>query len=307
MDTKGIIKEKAREIGFDLVGVTNLSPSVYQEEYMDYLKKGMNADMYYLKKTAGKRLDPQENFQWAKSVVVVGLNYYQGLFPDPREGEVCISRYAMGRDYHYVLSEMLKNLSEFSLSQTKAKRAKYYTDTGPLLEKELAERAGLGWTGKNTLLITERFGSWVFLGELLLDIELEPDPPLIDRCGDCHLCLTTCPNEALISPYRLDSTRCTAYLTVENHGELPDWFPLADNPYIFGCDICQDVCPFNEDIEVTKIDDFIGMDWLINPDIKWLRGIKDEQFEQIFKQTPIGWAGKDVFMRNIKAFLERMH
>jgi len=302
MDTKGIIKEKAREIGFDLVGITDLSPSKYKKAYEKWLLEGMHADMNYLELTKEVRQSPLLRFNWTKSIVMVGLNYYQGPLPNLKEEGIRISRYAMGRDYHYVLTEKLLELSTFILSTTETKQIKYYTDTGPLLEKELAQRAGIGWIGKNTLLITEEFGSWVFLGEVLLDIELEPDSPANDRCGRCEICLYSCPSNALISPYHLNTNLCTAYQTVENIGKLPGWFPSPGNPYIFGCDICQEVCPFNKDVKTTVIKDFLPEERLMNPDIDYLGELSQDEFKHIFKNTPIEWVGKDAFMRNIKAF-----
>ena len=305
MDTKTLIKEKAREIGFDLVGITVLAPSKYREMYENWLKHGMHADMDYLKRTNEVRLSPLLKFSWAKSIVMVGVNYYQGPLPDLKKGEVRISRYAIARDYHLVLSEMLKELSFFITSKTKSRRTKYYTDTGPIMEKELAERAGLGWIGKNTLLITEEFGSWVFLGEILLDIILKPDKASIDRCGDCKLCLDSCPTNAIIKPHCLNANLCTSYQTTENQRDLPDWFPSIGNPFIFGCDICQEVCPFNRNAKITNIKDFLPQKPLINPNIEYLGRLSRDKFKSIFRETPTEWTGWDIFTRNIRAFSKK--
>ncbi|MEA1913211.1 MAG: tRNA epoxyqueuosine(34) reductase QueG [candidate division WOR-3 bacterium] len=301
MDTKKAIKKKAREIGFDLVGVTNLKPSIYQEEYIKWIEEGMHADMVYLERRKEQRLIPHSRFPWAKSVIVLGVNYWQGPLPKPKKVGICISRYALGRDYHYVLSKMLFDLSNFIKSRTEVKRIKYYTDTGSLLEKELAQRAGLGWTGKNTLLITEEFGSWIFLGEIIVDIELEVDKPKENKCGNCKICLDSCPSSALVEPFRLNTNRCTAYQTVENLGKLPEWFPSPGNLFIFGCDICQEVCPFNKNAKMTEIEDFIPNKLLINPSTSNLLRLKDKEFEKIFSKTPIGWRGRKIFMRNLKS------
>ncbi len=305
MNIKSMIKEKAKEIGFDLIGVTDPSPSKHKKAYEDWLLLGMHADMHYLELTKEVRQSPLLKFEWSKSIIVVGVNYYQGPIQNLEEWEIRISRYALGRDYHYVLTKMLSELSNYILSTTETKRTKYYTDTGPLLEKELAEKAGLGWTGKNTLLITEEFGSWVFLGVMLLDIELDPDESKKDRCRDCDLCISVCPTHALVSPYKLDSNLCTAYQTVENRGQLPDWFPSPGNTFIFGCDICQEVCPFNKDTKTTKIADFLPEEQLKNPYIEYLGGLPKDRFEFIFKDTPVDWVGYDIFMRNIVAFRKK--
>jgi len=297
-----MIKEKAREIGFDLIGVTDLSPSKHKKAYEDWLLMGMHAEMDYLVKTKRVRQSPLLVFTWTKSIIILGVNYNQGPLRDNKEGRLHISRYALGRDYHYVLTGKLLELSDYILSATEVKKTQFYTDTGPLLEKELAQRAGLGWIGKNTLLITEEFGSWIFLGEILLDIEIEPDLPADDRCGECDKCLKSCPSNAIVSPYCLNTNLCTSYHTIENRGKLPDWFPSPDNTYIFGCDICQEVCPFNVDAKITRLGDFLPKEWLLNPDIEFLRGLSKDRFKTIFKDTPIERVGQGIFLRNICAF-----
>lgn len=305
MDIKSKIKEKAIEIGFDLIGFTDLSPSIYKSEYEEWIQRGMHSDMDFLVKTKEVRLYPLSRFTWAKSIIIVGINYYPGEIPLPKDGQLLISRYAMGKDYHYIINNKLYELANFIIKTTKSKRNKYYTDTGPILEKELAQRAGLGWIGKNTLLITEAFGSWVFLGEILLDIEIEPDLPEKNKCEDCNLCIESCPSQALISSYTLNTSICTAYHTVENKGNLPDWFPSNGNRYIFGCDICQEVCPFNKNIKLTKLMDFLPKEKLINPQIEWLSGLKKDEFSLAFKNTPVQWLGYNLFMRNINTFKKR--
>lgn len=302
MKTETTIKNKAREIGFDLVGITDLKPSVYQKEYRDSIEKNQNRNLSYLKKTEEERLFPGVKFPWAKSVVVLGINYWQGSFPPPENGEVRISRYAMGKDYHMILTEKLSLLSEFIKKETRIRRTKYYTDTGPLMEKELAERAGLGWIGKNKLLITEEFGSWVFLGEILVDFELNPDKPAENKCRDCNICIAACPNKALIEAYNLDLEKCTAFQTVKKKERLPSWFPTDNNDYIFGCDICQEVCPFNSNAKTTKIKDFMPNEKIINPSLDYLRNLSEEEFYSLFSHTPINWAGREVFQRNLEAF-----
>lgn len=296
------IKNKAKDIGFDLVGIAGLNSSVYREEFRDWIEKGMNSEMEYLRRTREARLHPKSKFPWAKSVVVLGINYWQGNFPEPEEGKVRISRYALGKDYHGVMPEKLSQLSQFIKKETKAKKLKYYTDTGSLLEKELAQRAGLGWIGKNTLLITEEFGSWVFLGEILLDIELKVDRKAKNRCGDCEACLNSCPTGALVEPYSLDTRECIAYHTVENGDTLPSWFPPPETPYIFGCDICQEACPFNKKAKVTKTKEFLPDKRRINPSIQYLESLSKEEFKELFGETPVNWAGREIFLRNLKAF-----
>jgi len=305
MDIKSKIKEKAIEIGFDLIGFADLSPSIYKSEYEEWIQRGFHSDMDFLVRTKEVRLSPLSRFKWAKSIIIAGINYYPGEIPLPQEGQLLISRYAMGKDYHYIINNKLYKLANFINKTTKSKRNKYYTDTGPIFEKELAQRAGLGWIGKNTLLITEEFGSWVFLGEILLDIEIEPDLPEKNKCEDCNLCVESCPSQALITSNTLNTNICTAYHTVENKGNLPDWFPSNGNRYIFGCDICQEVCPFNKNTKLTKLKDFLPKEKFINPQIEWFSGLGKEEFWLIFKNTPVQWLGYNLFMRNIHTFKKR--
>ncbi|MBN1694896.1 tRNA epoxyqueuosine(34) reductase QueG [candidate division WOR-3 bacterium] len=302
MNTENKIKEKAREIGFDLVGITDLEPSVYQKEYRSSIERCVNRDIKYLKETEEERLFPRKKFPWAKSVIVLGINYWQGPLPLLRKGEVSISRYALGVDYHTVLSEKLSILSKFIKEETKAEKIKYYADTGAILEKELAERAGLGWIGKNALLITEDFGSWIFLGEILLDIELEKDKKGVNKCHDCELCLLSCPSKALSAPYSLNIEKCTAFQTIKKKGDLPSWFPSDENFFVFGCDICQEICPFNSKAKITKIKDFIPDKRIINPSIETLQSLSENEFKALFGHTPVNWAGRDVLLRNINNF-----
>jgi epoxyqueuosine reductase len=296
------IKEKAKEIGFDLVGITDLEPSVYQKEYRSSIEKGLNKDIKYLRETEEERLFPGIKFPWAKSVIVLGINYWQGAFAPLKNEEVSISRYALGVDYHIVLRERLSLLSKFIKEETKTKKINYYTDTGALLEKELAERAGLGWIGKNTLLITENFGSWIFLGEILLDIDLEKDKKVENKCQDCALCLLSCPSKALKAPYSLNVEKCTAFQTIKKKGALPKWFPPDNNNYIFGCDICQEICPYNSNAKITKTKDLIPDKRIINPSIETLQSLSDKEFKDLFGHTPVNWAGRDILLRNINAF-----
>ncbi len=299
------LKKKAIEIGFDLVGITDLKPSAYKKEYKNSVAKDLNVNLKYLKETEEERLSPSLKFPWAKSVAVLGINYWQGPLLPLKKGQVRISRYAMGKDYHIVLQEKLSLLSRFLIEETKIKKTKYYTDTGPLLEKELAQRAGLGWIGKNTILITEEFGSWVFLGEILVDIELTPDDPAKNKCGNCDICISSCPNKAFIEPYALDTEKCTAFQTVKKKGDLPFWFPNKNNDYIFGCDFCQEVCPFNKNANLTKTEEFLPDKRLINPSLEYLQNLSKEEFNMLFLNTPVKWAGRETFMRNLEAFKKK--
>ena len=244
------VKKHAYRAGFDLVGITNPQPSAYIARYRDWLAKGYHADMDYMARpdAVEKRADPRVVMPEARSIVVVGMNYYHGGFPPIGTGRGRVSRYAWGGDYHDVMMNNLRQLAdriESLVGEPVAHRA--YVDFGPLMERELAQRAGLGWFGKNTTLIHPTFGSYVFLGELLLTLELETDTPLRkSRCGSCTACLDACPTGALVAPGVLDAQRCISYLTIEHRGAIPRALRPLIGDWIFGCDTCQEVCPWNQ-------------------------------------------------------------
>lgn len=244
------VKKQARRVGFDLVGIAKPRPSAHTARYRDWLAKGYHADMGYMARpdAVEKRADPQVVMPQARSIVVVGMNYYPGDFPPLRSDQGRVSRYAWGDDYHDVMISRLRQLAdriERAVGQPVAHRA--YVDFGPLLERELAQRAGLGWFGKNTTLIHPAWGSYVFLGELLLALELEADAPFgEERCGSCTACLDACPTGALVAPGVLDARRCISYLTIEHRGAIPEALRSLIGDWVFGCDICQEVCPWNK-------------------------------------------------------------
>lgn len=259
------IENFAKEIGFDLVGFSpaHLDPK-YLDAYKKWLRKGFHADMTYMKKSA-TRADLTKILPGAKSVIVLGLNYYYEQSPLKKE---CarIARYAYGRDYHKILGKMLKKLEKYIQSLTVphalAQTTRSYTDTGPILERAFAEQAGLGWIGKNSCLITREFGSWVFLGIVITTLDLKnatrgdpkiPNSPLLrselppSLCGNCTRCIDACPTKAIIAPGVINANRCIAYQTIENKGRIPADLTkiIKKERRIFGCDICQEVCPHN--------------------------------------------------------------
>ncbi len=247
------IKQTALEIGFDLVGITTLAPSSRSDYIRDWFIGGRHGTMDYLLRHAPTKLDPQTHWPWVRSVIVLGLHY------DPTEnrapssprpdtsGRGKIAAYARGRDYHRVMAGLLKKLAA-------ALRSKCGTgfqsvagvDATPLLEREMAARAGLGWIGKNTMVIHPRKGSWFVLGELLTNVDLPTDAPMADHCGTCTRCIDACPTAAL-TPYQMDAGRCISYQLIENRGEIPPALhePIREAGYLVGCDICQSVCPHN--------------------------------------------------------------
>ena len=236
-----MIKAQAYGLGFDLVGITSLGPAETASEFEDWLTNGYEGDMEYLPRGAQKRGDTRSPFPGATHAIVVGLNY------GGREPAGPIARYARGDDYHELMSARLNELHQWLESEIgRSVAGKAYVDTGPILERDLARRAGLGWFGKNTNLINPKIGSFFFIGALLVDLELEVDAPFeSDRCGTCTRCLDACPTNAFVDPRVLDATRCISYLTIENKGPIPEEFRPKIGELIYGCDICQEVCPWN--------------------------------------------------------------
>src|SRR5687768_10236991 len=235
------LKSRARALGFDLVGVTRLGPAGTAPMFDDWLARGFAGDMSYLERGAEKRADPRRVFENVRSAVVVGLNYGGTAPTGP------VARYARGDDYHDVMTERLKSLHAWLNTEIGRDVAgKAYVDTGPILERDLARKAGLGWFGKNTMLVNPEIGSFFFIGSLVLDLELEEDAPFqADRCGSCTRCLDACPTDAFVAPRLLDATRCVSYLTIELKGDIPEELHAGVGENLYGCDICQDVCPWN--------------------------------------------------------------
>jgi epoxyqueuosine reductase len=257
------LKAMAREAGFDLVGITRAAPSSHPDAYARWIDEGQHGSMHYLAERIHERVDITQKFPWAKSILCVGLAYHQPTPEAPPDtGPIGkIARYAWGRDYHKVIDGKLRalerRLRDLLNSETEPLLARSYTDTGPLLEREFAARAGLGWVGKNTLLIHPHHGSWFLLGEMVLNLDLTPDSPLADHCGTCRRCIDACPTDA-ITPYHVNGSKCISYLTIEHRDEIPPQFhdPMREAGYVIGCDICQEVCPFNRRPLQTTEPDF---------------------------------------------------
>ncbi len=269
------IKTLALQAGFNLAGVSRPQPSAHADAYMQWLAAGKQGEMAYLARDPAQRLNSAEKFPWAKSILSVALAYHQpasqisnlkSQIPDSEaQPSGKIARYAWGRDYHKTFEAKLKTLERQIRAQFDAgapveerMQVRAYVDTGPLLEREIAASAGLGWIGKHTLLIHPRHGSFFLLGELVLSLELEPDSPIANHCGTCTRCIDACPTGA-ITPYSVDATKCISYLTIEHRAAIPEEFhaPMRDAGYVVGCDICQDVCPFNRAPLPTQEPDFM--------------------------------------------------
>ena len=258
-DLKSWIREAAKQLGFDLCGIASAAlPEPDRAQYLWWLEQGFQGEMKYMERE--QRQDLRLLLPSVRSVICVGMIYNTPHpksieCPDPTRG--WISRYGWGEDYHSILHKRLEKLLEGLQGAAGSPfEAKVYVDTGPLLERAFARAAGLGWIAKNTCLISEKVGSWFFVGEILTSLELEPDKPVPDRCGTCRRCIDACPTAAIIEPYVLDATRCISYFTIEARGSVPEEFRPAIGRHVFGCDICQDVCPWNGKALVTLLPQF---------------------------------------------------
>ncbi len=302
------VKRLARECGFELAGIAAAAPLPEAAWYQEWLRRGFAGEMSYLAgHRAQVRSDPRTLLPSAKSIVCVGKLYnapepYSTAYDVP--GRAWISRYAWGQDYHIVVREGLKRLavrlSEASLQQFEWTIC---VDTAPLLERAYARRAGLGWIGKNSCLINQRMGSWLFLGELLVSLEIEPDVPPPDRCGTCRRCIEACPTQAILPSGRpegpshtVDSSRCISYLTIELRREIPEALRPAVGRHVFGCDICQDVCPWNRQAPETADPAFAAAHFA--PCLETLASLGENQFHEDFRGSPVTRAGYRGFQRN---------
>src|SRR5579884_1168350 len=303
------IKRRAQELGFDLVGITGAEPSVFAEEYRDWVLRGYAGEMEYLTCNLHRRLDPRELLPDARSILVVGMNSYTdaaegpGTPADADPQRAQFARYARGDDYHDVMVARLRELLAFLKAEAgEGAEGRVYVDTGPLLEREVARRAGLGWFGKNTMLINTRRGSYFFLGEILTNVALPVDEPARGGCGTCTRCLDACPTGAIVAPFQIDARRCLSYLTIELKGSIPEELRpaiAASGNRVFGCDICQEVCPFNQRRSVaTDEPAFQPREVTRNPRLVDLLRMSEEEFREKFKGSPVKRAKRRGLLRN---------
>lgn len=303
------IKRKAGELGFDGVGVARAAPLTDEALHLrEWLSRDYHGSMKWMAKDVGKRTDPGEILPGAASVVVVEMNYYVDVPHEDGPGKGKISRYAWGSDYHDIMLGSLRRLLAFIVEAEPEARGKVYVDTGPLMEKAWAARAGLGWVGKHTNLITREFGSWVFLGEIILSVPLEPDVPALDHCGSCTLCIDACPTEAIVAPYVLDASRCISYLTIEHRGEIAVELGQKFEGWIYGCDVCQDVCPWNEKFsKPTHVSEFGPRDHNRSPELSTISGMSQGEFSAEYRKSPVKRTGHPGLVRNAEIVLRNQH
>lgn len=300
------VKQLARECGFELAGIAAAAPAAAFPHFDGWRRRGLAGTMTYLTDHRGDlRRDPRLLLPSARSVICVAKLYHTAAphtheMKDPSRG--WISRYAWGRDYHRWMRRALSLLVRRMREQAGEFDWRISVDTAPLLERDYARAAGLGWIGKNTCLINQQTGSWYFLGGILVSLELEPDRPVPDRCGTCRRCIDACPTEAIVpreGRWELDARRCISYLTIEHRGAMPPEFHGKLAGHLFGCDICQDVCPWNRRAPVTDEPDFQPRNFA--PRFEEIVSLSEEEFARRFRGTPVWRAGREGLIRNAEA------
>jgi epoxyqueuosine reductase len=304
-----LIKEAASDAGFDLAGIAPVREFGELAHFQEWIAAGRAGEMKYLESRteAGelRRTSLKSVFPWARSVVVCAINYntdhpYSIAVNNPGHG--WISRYSWSRDdYHESvlrrLREVENRLREFACDEMQVE-TRSYVDTGPIVERVYAKYAGVGWLGKNTCLINQKIGSWLFLGVIVTSLELAQDFPAPDRCGTCTRCIDACPTDALIAPYELDCNKCISYLTIEKRGAIPEELRDGMGHQVFGCDICQDVCPWNRKAPSSEKPEFHAREGLVNPALAWLAEISEEEFREKFRGSPMKRTKRSGLRRN---------
>jgi epoxyqueuosine reductase len=305
-----MVRRAAQQAGFELAGIAPAAASPELQAFPEWIAAGHAGEMKYmeardergdLKRGSLSRVAP-----WARSVVVCAINYntdhpYSTELQDAGRG--WISRYGWSRaDYHDAVMRRLKQveaaLCEALSSSEPSLLTRSYVDTGPIVERVFAKYAGVGWIGKNTCIINQQIGSWLFLGVILTSLELIPDVPAPDRCGTCTRCIEACPTDAILAPYQLDANRCISYLTIEKRGSIPEELRAGMGRHVFGCDICQDVCPWNRKAPATTAPEFSPREGLVNPALNWLAEMSGEEFRETFRGSPIRRTKRSGLRRN---------
>ena len=293
------IKEYALQIGFADCKVTNeINYRNIENFYKDWLGRKFNDKMNFLERNLEKRFDLKNILPDAKSALVFSISYN---FEQKINNEMKISRYALIKDYHKVIFEKLKKVDDFIKLRTTNYKSKIFVDTGPILEKQIAKKAGIGWQGRNSLIISKEYGSWIFLGVIIINLDLENDEKHPDYCGKCRLCIENCPTQAITENRNIDASKCIAYWTIESKEEIfPDFIRKNQNKWVYGCDICQEVCPWNKKAKIGNCKEFILNNDISNISKDILMNLNEELFNDLFKETPIARLGLKRLKRNIE-------
>jgi epoxyqueuosine reductase len=294
-----LIKTEAKRLGFLSCGISKAEFLEDEAPRLEnWLNKNMNGQMSYMENHFDKRLDPTKLVDDSKSVISLLLNYYPSEFQNTESYQ--ISKYAYGEDYHFVIKDKLKALLSYIQENIGEVSGRAFVDSAPVLDKAWAAKSGLGWVGKNSNLITQKVGSFYFIAELIVDLDLEYDPPVSDHCGTCTACIDSCPTDAIVSPYVVDGSKCISYFTIELKENIPTEVKGKFNDWIFGCDICQDVCPWNKFSKPHQEPLFSPNRELISFAKKDWEEITQETFKKVFKNSAVNRTKLDGFVRNIK-------
>lgn len=293
------IKSWAKESGFDDCRIARADVAGHSGVFHDWIGQGMHGEMTWLERGPERRCDPRIVLEGAKSLVCLALNYYPGKtpFPEGNSGGYRIARYAWNDDYHDLIEHRLRDFDE--KMQGLGGTQKPYVDTGPVLERDFASAAGLGWNGKSTMQIHRRLGTWFFLAEILTTLELTPDPPFGDHCGSCTRCITACPTQAITAPRQLDARRCISYLTIEHKGSIPLEFREAIGDRIYGCDDCLDACPWNRFAEESREMAFAARNTVFKKRLRDFLDLDDDAFRVLFAKSPVKRIKRSRFLRNV--------
>ncbi|MFV1993796.1 MAG: tRNA epoxyqueuosine(34) reductase QueG [Verrucomicrobiales bacterium] len=295
-ELKRLIIERAHALGFDDCRIAACAKASHADEFTRWIEDGRHGDMAWMERNPARRTDPREVVPGARSMIVLALNYFQG--PRLRRSVPgVIARYAWGEDYHEIVEKKLKSLN-VELEQLGGVQ-RYYVDTGPVLERDFASDAGVGWNGKSTVQIHRRLGTWFFLAEIITTLELPPDSPESDHCGKCTRCIDVCPTEAITAPRHVDARRCISYLTIEHKGSIPEELRPALGERIYGCDDCLEVCPWNRFARVSRELRFASRDEVTEMSLRDFLALDDPAFRKFFKKSPIKRLKRPRFLRNV--------
>ncbi len=294
-----IIKTEAKRLGFMSCGISRAGFLEKEAPRLEnWLNKNMHGEMRYMENHFDKRLDPTKLVEGSKSVISLLLNYYPE--ETQREDSYKISKYAYGTDYHFVIKDKLKELLQFMKTEIGDIDGRAFVDSAPVLDKAWAAKSGLGWIGKNSNLLTKQVGSFYFIAELIVDLELETDAPVTDHCGSCTACIDACPTQAIVEPYKVDGSKCISYFTIELKEELPDSLKGQFEDWMFGCDICQDVCPWNKFSKPHNEPLFNPHPELLEMDKKAWQELTKETFDEIFRKSAVKRTKFEGLKRNIR-------
>ena len=308
IDRTKAIKEKAESLGFSAIGFLAVRPFFEEREHLEeYLSKGWNADMDWIRKSNEQRLNPALHFRNARSIISLAINYFNEEWkPSGSEPHGRMSRYVYGGDYHAVIKSKLKEFAGFLKSEG-AMLAAHYVDDGPVLEKKWASLCGIGWRGKNSLIFNEEYGSWIFLSEIITDLIFNyTEEPLESRCGKCAVCMDACPTGAIEKPYMVNASKCIAYWTIETDGIISDDMKSKIGSLVYGCDICQEVCPQNKITKTTEEPQFLPKKKILDLSLPDILHLDEQIFQKIFKGSALRHGGMKKLMRNASIALNNL-